>query len=136
MNLPDLYKFAYDKNIPVFSSDCPSSVAISIKDSDGDCAIGMDYSVIENERDELSVLAHELGHCETGAFYNRYSDCDVVSRHEYRANKWAIKKLLPQAEMEEALKSGYVEVWQLAEYFDVSEELIKKALWIYFDKAA
>ena len=52
---------------------------------------------------------------------------------EYRANKWAIKKLAPKDEMEEAMKNGYTEIWQLAEYFGITEDMVKYALWVYFD---
>ena len=49
-------------------------------------------------------------------------------------NRWACEQLIPKEEMEIAMKKGYCEVWQLAEYFDVTEELVRKACWIYFDK--
>jgi len=44
---------------------------------------------------ELYQLAHELGHCECGAFYNRYSPFDLVGKHERRADCWA-KKTPPE----------------------------------------
>ena len=44
------------------------------------------------------LFAHELGHCETGSFYNRYAKLDVRQQHENRADKWAIRRLVPMAE--------------------------------------
>lgn len=132
-----LYRLAEKHKIPIISVRLYGGIeVIAVLNDDGRTAIGIDYEQVASEADETYKLAHELGHCETGAFYNRYSNCDIVSRHEYRADKWAIKKLLPKSEMEEAFMHGYVEVWQLADYFEAPEELIKKALWIYFDKAA
>ena len=83
-----------------------------------DCYVAMDYKQIESASEERTRLAHEIGHCVKGAFYNRYSKFDLMCRHEYRANKWAIETLMPFDEVIEALKSGYEQVWELAEYFD------------------
>ena len=95
---------------------------------------GIDYSKLSGTASEKEIIAHELGHCMKGAFYNRHSKHDIISRHEYRADKWACENLIPQEEMEEAFRQGYVEVWQLAEYFDVPESLVRKAVYIYFGK--
>lgn len=128
----EFYDLAEFHSIPVM--DVPlkgiSAMAVCIGEK---CAIGIDYEQSDSIEDEKVKLAHELGHCETGSFYNKYSPVDLISKHEYRADKWAIKELLPKSEMEEAMKNGYVEVWQLAELFEVTEEYVKKALWIYFD---
>lgn len=83
----------------------------------------------------MTCTAHEVGHCATGAFYTE-NTLELRSRMEYRANKWAIKKLIPRDELEEAVKSGYTEVWQLAELFCVTEDMMRFAMWIYFDISA
>ena len=36
-------------------------------------------------------LAHELGHCCTGSFYNQWATADCRRRHENVADKWAIQ---------------------------------------------
>ena len=77
------------------------------------------------------LLAHELGHCVTGSFYNRYSEFDVIAKHERRADKWAIKKLIPEDELNDAFEHGIVEPWDLAEYFNVTEDFIIKAVEFY-----
>ena len=99
---------------------------------DGDCAIIIDYSQIDSNAKLLVCTAHEVGHCETGSFYTEKS-LELRCRMEYRANKWAIKKLAPKDEMEEAMKNGYTEIWQLAEYFGITEDMVKYAWWVYFD---
>jgi len=97
----------------------------------GACYIGMDPFRIETTAQERVHLAHELGHCETGAFYNVYSSLDVREKQETRANVWAVTHLVPADEFMKALYNGIVEVWELAEYFDVTEDFIRKAAEIY-----
>lgn len=134
MKLDKLYKIAENENIDIYATSLPLTESMSIMDDNLKCYIGIDYDLIKNSADEKRKLAHEIGHCVKGAFYNRHSKLDLISKHEYSADKWACENLLPKDEMQEAFENGYVEVWQIAEYFDVPEELVKKALWIYFDK--
>lgn len=108
----------------------------------GSCALffGNDLYVVGlddremNEAERKSHLAHEIGHCETGAFYDLYSPLDNRAWDEHRANVWAIKKLLPKEELQQAFEQGLVEVWQLAEHFDVTEDLVHFACEYYFQK--
>ncbi|WP_101697023.1 ImmA/IrrE family metallo-endopeptidase [Clostridium minihomine] len=78
------------------------------------------------------VLAHELGHCATGCTHKVSSLLDLIEKHEYKANRWAIEQYIPFDEMSRAIKQGYTERWQLAEYFDMPEPFIQKALNYYF----
>ena len=66
----------------------------------------------------------------TGSFYNMFSEHDIRSKHEYRADKWSVLHLVPKAEFMSLLKQGY-EPWDLAEYFNVTEELINRAYYFY-----
>lgn len=59
------------------------------------------------------------------------SDLDVRQKHENRADKWAIKQLIPKDKLDQAVAEGYTDLWQLAEYFEVSEEFMKKAICWY-----
>lgn len=96
----------------------------------------MDPFRIETAAQERVHLAHELGHCETGAFYNVYSPLDIREKQENRADCWAVRKLIPPEELERAVNSGLCEIWELAEYFDVTEDFIRKAADIYLVKNA
>lgn len=136
MKVDELYDIALNENIDVYAAALPLTQSVSVMDEELNCYIGLDYSLIQSKAEEKYKLAHEIGHCIRGAFYNRHSKLDLISKHEYSADKWACDTLLPKDDMQEAFELGYVEVWQLAEYFDVPEELIKKALWIHFDKEA
>lgn len=130
-NLNQLYQIADDNAIDVISFDLPTIQSVAIMDSDGTCSIGIDPFSIESYSDEAVHLAHELGHCMTGSFYNRYASCDVIEKHERRAEKWAIKKLIPEDELKDAVARGIVEAWDLAEYFNVTVPFIKKAVDYY-----
>lgn len=134
MKLYELYEIAEREGIDIYAVSLPVTESVSIMDNDLKCYIGVDYNLVKSSADEKRKLAHEIGHCVKGAFYNRYSKLDLISKHEYSADKWACENLLPKDEMIEAFNQGYVELWQIAEYFDVPEDLVKKAMWIHFDK--
>lgn len=132
MNLNDLYSYAEENNIPVISFDMPKSESMSVL-YDGNCYVGIDRLTVKNETDEKEKLAHELGHCATGSFYNEYAKCDIREKHERRANIWAIKKLVPKDKLIKAIQSGFGENrWELSEYFGVTEDLMQFALYYYF----
>ena len=129
--ISDLYGTAQFHNIPVDHFTLGKREALSLMDTDGCCYIALDPAKVRDESDKRCKLAHELGHCLTGAFYNIYATADNRQRHENRADKWAVEYLIPERELDEAIAAGYNEWWQLAEYFGVSEDMIRKALCWY-----
>lgn len=130
-SLQDFYHIASQQNIVVDYFALSNREALSIMDEDGFCFIAIDPSKIRSEADERSKFAHELGHCVTGSFYNQYSKFDCRQRHENRADKWAISQLITVDELDEAVADGYCEIWELAERFGVTENVIKKAVCYY-----
>lgn len=134
LTLTDLYQFANDNDITIIASNCAECKALSLITPQGKCYIGMDYKEMKSEREERQYLAHDIGHCVRGAFYNPYSPFNVIEKQEHRADAEAIKYLVPKEELIEALKSGLTEIWQLCEYFDVDVKYIRLAYWEYFDK--
>lgn len=90
--------------------------------------MGIDPMQLETEAEERVHLAHELGHCITGSFYNVYSETDIRKRHEIRADRCAAALLVPVEELKSRLEKGITEIWSLAEYFDVTEDFIRKAI--------
>lgn len=132
--LIELYQLAEKQGHDIYWYSAPNIEAISVMDSmDGSCAIALNPYKIESTADEKYKLAHELGHCECGAFYNRYSPVDLIGKHEHRADKWAIKKLLPKQELIQAFKNGNY-LWEVAEMFEAPEELVKKAMEYYHNE--
>ena len=97
----------------------------------GRYAIFLDMERLESAAQELSVLAHETGHCATGATHAVSSPLDLIERHEYRADKWAAHRLIPWGALRQALDEGCTEGWQLAERFGVTEGFVERALYIY-----
>ncbi len=131
ITLEALYRLAEEQNIPVDRFPLQKREALSVMDTDGSCAIALDPGKLRGEQDERNKLCHELGHCCTGAFYNRYAKYDTRLRHENRADKWALLRLLPVEELDEAIATGCTEFWQLAERFGLPEAMIKKAVCYY-----
>ena len=131
MNAYDLYVLAEQQNIEVIETSLPENGSLSIMDDSGNCYIGIDESVMDGGALEIVHMAHELGHCLTGSFNNRHTQFDVRQRHENRADKWAVRQVISVEDLDTAIASGYTEVWQLAEYFCVTEQFMRKAICLY-----
>jgi hypothetical protein len=128
MELGALYDLAEQENIEVIRFPMAINGSMSVMDDNGACYIGMDDAVRDGGIQERVHLIHELGHCVTGSFYNRYAAVDSRQRHENRADKWAVKKLIPVEALDDAIAEGCTEVWELAERFGVTEEFVRKAV--------
>lgn len=130
MTTDELYQYADKKGIVIdwILFQHTESLSASIED---ECVIAIDPTKVRSSIDEKMKLAHELGHCETASFYSPHDDFFTRQRLENRADKWAIKKLIPVSELVQATSNGYTEVWELAEYFCVTEDFIIKALTYY-----
>jgi hypothetical protein len=126
-----LYQQAEASGISVYEYSLPENGSVSVMDDDGRCYIGMDQSVMDGDALERVHLGHELGHCLTGSFYNRYSPYDLRQRHENRADKWAISHLVTGDALDDAVAEGCCEIWSLAERFGVTERFMQKAVCYY-----
>ena len=131
MELSALYDIAAQQDIPVVPFPLEKTGSLSYMDDRGRCFIGMDPRLRDGAVQERVHLSHELGHCITGSFYNRYAAVDHRRRHENRADKWAIRKLLTVDQLDNAIAEGCTELWQLADRFGVTEEFVKKAVCLY-----
>jgi Zn-dependent peptidase ImmA (M78 family) len=129
--LGDFYRFAEKQNITVDFFPLQSREALSLMDEQGRCFVAIDREKLRGEADERAKLAHELGHCATGAFYNRYSPWDCRRRHENKADKWAVIQLVEEDALDEAIADGCCTLWELAEHFGVPETVMKKAVCWY-----
>lgn len=122
----ELYDFAELKRIAVYRQSIPLTQEMAIPG-----AICLDENLLFDGVLERTIMAHELGHCATNAFYTRNDPPYIRRRMENRADKWAIKKLVPLDKLKAAIKAGNTEVWQLADYFRVSDQMMLKALCLY-----
>lgn len=123
MTLDELYERAQQQGIEIDNFAMREIVSVSFPEN----WIAIDTRKIKTRAEEKVVLAHEIGHCETGSFYNIHSPFDLRERHEYKANKRSYQILIPYAELKAAVKKGLTEIWELAEYFDVPCEYMQKA---------
>lgn len=121
----DMLIYCETNNIDVTFKNLPENGSISFK-FNNNCYIGIDDKKM-TEAERKSHIAHEIGHCETNSFYNPYTPLDERTKHEYQANRWALKKLIPKKEFLCALKHGMTEVWELAEHFEVPEDTVRFA---------
>lgn len=131
ITLPKLYQIAQEQNIAVDCFVLHSREALSVMDEDGRCFIAIDPYQLRSDQDERMKLAHELGHCVTGSFYNRYAAVDCRQRHENCADKWAILRLISANDLQDAVNRGITEPWELAEHFDLPEHFVRKAIHYY-----
>ena len=130
MRTEALYKIVTANNITLDTHPLPENKSLCLELGDR-LFIAIDPEILQNAASERVCLAHELGHCETGSFYNLYSGFDVRQKHENRADKWAITNLIPEKELNQAIHNGNHDLYSLAEYFCVTEEFMKKALKLY-----
>ena len=128
--LLSLYSELQKAGVRFYTWDMNCSDAVTIE-MDGQYNVFMDFDQIRTLAEEKVNVAHEGGHALTGATHKVRSPVDLIERHEYKANKWAIKKLLPKDELWAAIRHGYTEPWQLADYFNVTEPFICQAIQYY-----
>lgn len=129
MTNKDLYQLAHERGHAVHCIPLTACRSFTVEVEDQSCHIALATGLTSIQ--EKECLAHELGHCEYGGFYNRYSQFDIRAKAERRADKWSFLKLVPPGEIKEAAKRGMTEIWELAEAFDVSCEYMQRALGYY-----
>ena len=128
--LERLYQIIKRDDILLYYGDVGIAPAVTIRDG-GDYYIAVDANRVTTPKAELSVLAHELGHIQTGALYCPGESLEQKRRMECRAERWAIEQLIPLSELKAAIRAGETTPWALAEHFDVSEPLMRQALQYY-----
>lgn len=127
----DLYQYAEDNNIIIEHLNLKQNKSLSARIRNRDF-IGLDNSILNGSATERTHLAHELGHCATGSFYEIESPLQVRGQYEYRAQKWAVLRLIPKVELLHLLKKNTPK-WEIAEHFGISEQLIDTAITYYFE---
>ena len=129
--LLDLYEYAEDQGIDVDWFPMAQATSLSLPHHVGSRAIAINPWKMGTLAQETVCLAHELGHCKTGSFYNRYAALDIRQKHEPRADKWAIRHLVPEEALDQAVANGYADLPALAERFGVTEQFMRKAVCWY-----
>ena len=130
--LSDFYQYCRENQIDVIPYAGLPVEGATLRDAD-QYAIFLDFSQILSTRLLRGVCCHELGHAATGALHKVASPYETVERSEYRANRWCAQHYLTAEDFKEAFSHGCTESWELAEYFDLPEEDIQKALTYWTD---
>ena len=132
METLDLYDLAERAGIRVDYFDLSGLGSCAVALDRQCCAIALDPAMIDTGAEEKTRLAHELGHCLTGAFYTRSSPLAVLGKAEYKADRWSVFRLLPFNQLQYAIRILDIKKpYELAEHFNVTEALIHKAFDVY-----
>lgn len=125
-----LYSDLENVGVRFFHWMIPDRQAVTVE-VNGQIGIFMDFAAIGTTTEEKIAVAHEGGHILTGSLHKLSSPYDLIRRHEIRADKWAINKLVPKDELEAAVNAGRTELWELAEEFGITVDFMKKAVHYY-----
>lgn len=125
--LNEIYNDIEKSNIAVVNVDFKNKKA-GIIHTPENTLICIDYSKLENTKEEKIVVAEEYEHYETGTFYKLNSDFNTIDRMEYKVRKHLYNKLIPFSKLKELILKNYT-TEELSEYFEVP---IKDILMAYF----
>lgn len=91
-------------------------------------------STIPTMTEKACILAEELGHYHT-TVGDILDQTQLNNRkQEKRARRWGYQRLVPLVKLVQAYKSGAKNRFELAEYLDVTEEFLEKAIDHYKEK--
>jgi hypothetical protein len=84
--------------------------------------------------DKKCILAEELGHYHTS--HGTILDQTKLQnrKQENRARNWAYERLIPLSKIVQAHRAGIRNKHELADFFDVTEEFLERAINWYKDK--
>lgn len=130
--LSDFYNYCKQNSVDVIPFMGMPAEGATLRDGT-ELAIFLDFSLIRSTRQLKGVCLHEQGHAATGALHKVSSPFETVERSEYRANRWCAQHYLTAEDFRTAFSHGWTEPWELAEYFDLPETDVQKALtyWTY-----
>lgn len=126
----DLYDLLQQNGVAVYQGELGQIPAVTIE-MGGEYAVFLNPDCLCNSAQESDILAHEIGHIMTGSTHPVDSPAYLVEQHEARAERCAIRLMIPWQHLKEAVAAGKSTPWDLAEYFNVSEDMIHKALSYY-----
>lgn len=129
-DLEEVYKDLEEEDIAVLLYRFRHIKSVSLAQEK---VVGIDRSKIEGPTEEYTILIHEKGHFDSGAFYTPSCPYLLRERAECRADRAAILRYIPLEELRELISQGVVEIWELAERFGVTEAFMKKAVSYYRD---
>lgn len=129
MDLLKLYDIAEKENINIINFKMKNKAIIG--NIGKSYCIGLNFSNIDNSREEKTILAEELGHYYCNSLYNSNYSNTEISKREFRASKWAFKTLIPLDKLKNLYNEGCRYTYEFAEKLGVTEDLIDKAYKYY-----
>ena len=130
MSLDQVYEKIQNSDIEIFNFGLENIKSVSVE-ADGRYGIFINHKEIENSDEEFIVATHEYGHCMTGSTHPPHSPLDIISKHEYRADRKAVLDFLPIDKIKSAIKNGCRSAYEFSEYLDVPEQFVIKAFHHY-----
>ena len=130
MEFSTLYRDARQLDAGIYPYSIGFAGAATIE-MGGRYGVFVDFEKLGSLAEYKAALAHELGHCATGCTHRVSSPYDLICRHEYKADRWAIQRYLPFEALQQAIWDGCAEPWQLAEQFGLPEKAVRRALHYY-----
>lgn len=127
MNLASVYRKIDENGIKIFPCDAPDIKAATIE-INKHYGIFINRKLIKNSYEEFLVATHEYGHCMSGATHKLNSKFDLVSQHEYKADRRAVLDFLPVESIKNAINNGCHTVYEISDYLDIPEEFVLTAL--------
>ena len=125
--LSQFYRYCRQNNVDIIPYAGIPQPGATIRDGEN-YAVFLDFTQIRTTRLYRGVCAHELSHLSTGSLHRPASPYDLAERSEYRANRHFAQQYLSVKELKEAFRLGFTQLWELADYFDLPEQDIEKAL--------
>lgn len=127
MTLDQVRSLAYSRGIEI--DDVPMKAIRAVSFPEGWIAI--DSRKFQSEVEYKCELAHEIGHCITGSFYNIHTQASERRLSERQANRFAAEMLVPFSELRKAMQRGITFNRILAKMFEVTVEFIDMVLELF-----
>ena len=125
--LQSFYEYCAANDVDVMDYGRLRADVSTVRDHGYYC-VALNPGTLTNFRRLRTAAIHEEGHLRTGALHKVNSPYQLVAQAEYRADAESFRRYLPPSAIGAAMRAGYTEPWQLADYFDLDEDYIKKAL--------
>jgi len=101
--------------------------------ANGKKAIAINTAAIESQREEAVVIAHEREHIELSALYSINATPYEIAGAERRAERAAIRSLIPIAWLMKGIFDEKKTPWDLAEEIGVTDKAMAEAIEMYSD---
>ena len=106
----------------------PETKSAAVELATGEYGIFYDPERVDTGAERYAVMLHEAGHYATGCTHAVGSPLDLVARHEYRADKWAVRRFCRTHDIPAALRAGYTDPHDLADMWGITEAFVISAV--------